>query len=131
VTTKRDHLPNVRGLLTGEGLNIPDGDIYAGARHEGHADDVITMTEQGGVSALDTFGAGGEKIQRPVVQVLIRHTARDKGKSDADDAWGLIGDMDLADYSPPTMRGSGPIYLGKDTDGRHEWSINVELYICE
>jgi len=131
VTTKRNHLPNIRGLLTGQGLSIPDDEIYAGPLHEGMADDCISMVEQGGSPPDDSFGAGGEAIQYPSVQVRVRHTNYTDGKSDVDDCWALLHDMDLADYAPPRMRGSGPIYLRPDEDARHEWTINMILFIAE
>jgi len=131
MTTKRDHTATLQGVLRGEGLNIADEDIYAGPLHERMADACIFMVETGGPAAQDTFGPGGPAIQTPTIQVRVRHDDKAAGKSDADDVWALMHDMDEPDYSPPTMRNSGPQFIGVDGDGRYEWAINIELYITE
>jgi len=133
MTTKRDHTATLQGVLRGEGLAIPDDDIYSQPLHEKMPATCIFMVPTGGPPAQDTFGPGGEAIQTPTVQVRVRHedNVGGEGKEVADDVWALIHDMDEPDYSPPTMRNSGPQFIGVDGDGRYEWAINVELYITE
>jgi len=131
VTSKRNHKQTLRSELTGQGLNIPDSQIYAGRPNEGMENNAIFMVADPSLSPGDSFGAGGEAIQRPSISVRVRHEEQDKGKSDADDVWQLLHDMNPADYSPPTMEQSGPIDGSRDDDGRFVWSVNVELFICE
>jgi len=53
------------------------------------------------------------------------------GKSDARDVWQLVHDTEPTDYSRTDMLQSNPLYIGTDDDGRHRWTINAELFICE
>jgi hypothetical protein len=127
---KRDHTDTVRDVLTGQGLNTPDGQIYASPLHEGMEDDIVWMVQTGGPAPQDQFG-NTESIQHPTIQVRVRNDDVPTGKSDADDIWQLLHDTTPAGYSRTNMVQSGPIYLGADGDGRHDWSINAELFISE
>ena len=131
MATKTDHLPNVQGLLTGQGLNVPDAQIYSGPIHEEMDHNCIAMVETGGSPPDDQYD-GSESIQYPEIQIRIRHRDRTKGKSDADDVWELVHDArPTSSYGKSNAIGSGPAFLGVDDDGRYEWSVNVELYISE
>jgi hypothetical protein len=116
--------------LQGQGLNVPDGAIYAGGLDERMPDACIFMVTTGGVEPTDQMG-GNESIQHPVIQVRIRHDDKALGQSDADDVWQILHDADLTDYAPTRMQQSDALYLGQDDDARHDWSVNVELFIYE
>lgn len=129
---KRDHTSEVRGRLTGQSLNTPDAEIYAGGFHEKAADQAIAIYETGGPVPDDMMGTT-DSIQYPRIQVSVRAPAgkKDQGKSDADDVWRLLHDWSPSAYSRPQMLGSGVNFLGPDDDGRLKWSINLELFIDE
>lgn len=129
----RNHLPAVAALIRGQGLNVPDSDIYEGPKDAKMPDTCIFMQPAGGPEPEDHFGTN-ESVQEPVIQVRVRVTpdAYLDGVSDAHDIWQILHDeRPSSDYSSSTMRQSSPLYLGQDDDGRHEWSINVQLFICE
>ena len=128
--SKRDHMQTLQGILQGRGLNIPDGSVYAGPLHEGQPDACITMVPTGGPTPDDQFG-GTKSIQYPTLQIRIRHGDHATGKADADEVWRIAHDVVPTDYSPTRMLQSGPLYLGQDGAGRHEWAVNVELFIYE
>lgn len=130
MATKQDHPANVRSLLVGQGLNIPDSRIYAGPLHEEMEDDCITMVETGGPSADDAFGTR-EAIQHPRLQIMVRHDDKVQGKSDADDVWQLLHDNEPSGYSRTTMLQSGPIHADVDDESRHYWTVNIEMFISE
>ena len=127
---KSNHQTTVQNILQGQGLNVADSDIYAGPLHEKMGDACITIVESGGPGALNRMGST-ESIQQPHVQVTIRNSDYTDGKSDADDVWALLQDSNPSGYSRSTMLQSSPNPLGKDSEGRHKWSVNVRLFIDE
>jgi len=130
MTTTRDHKATVQGILQGQGLTIPDGEIYAGPLNTAAADTCIWMVAGAGTAPDDSFGTL-EAIQYPRLQVNIRHTDVSDGESDARTVWELLHDTEPADYSRTTMLQSTPLYVGQDDDYRHRWSVNIEMFICE
>lgn len=129
--SKRNHQSTIQGVLRSQGLNTPDGAIYAGAMHERMEDDCIAIVETGGPQPGDMMGTT-ESIQKPHVQVLVRADDKTQGKSDADDVWRIVHDWDGGtDYSRATMLQPTPLGPDVDDDGRYRWSINAELFISE
>lgn len=128
---KSDHTEAVRGVLTGQGLNIGDSNIYDGPFHENAPENAIAITESGGVRPANEFGST-TAIQRPQVQVTIRHDDKTKAKSDADDVWRLLQDnTPSGGYSRSDMLQSSPLGPIIDDDGRYKYTVNVELFIYE
>lgn len=132
MATKSDHLSELESLLTGQGLNTPDAEIYGGPLQEqGMADQCITMREQSSSSPDDHFGIGGKAIQHPSVQVMVRGSDRTQAKSDANGVWEILQNADISGYGPTRMPQSGPIYIDTDEDHREKYSVNVELWVYE
>lgn len=130
MTTKRDHKATLQGVLQGQGLNVPDSEIYAGPLNTAAGDACIWIVQTGGTAPLDRFGSL-EAIQTPRLQINVRNTDVTDGTSDADDVWAIAHDAEPSDYSRTSMLQSAPIYLGQDEDFRHRWSINIEMFISE
>lgn len=127
---KRNHLTTVRQLLEGQGLNTPDSQIFEGPAHEDMSDERIIMMETGGEEPGNEFGST-RSIQKPRVQVRVQSKNYKTGKADADQVWQILQDNKGSAYSRTQMLQSSPLYLGVDDDGRHDWSINAELFIYE
>ena len=130
MTNKRDHTATVQSVLQGQGLNVPDAQIYAGELNDGMEDTCIAIAETGGLGAGEQLDRS-KAIQRPTVQVMVRNTDKTQCKSDADDVWRILHDNTPSGYSPADMLQSSPIKAGKDNDGRHMYSVNVRLFIYE
>lgn len=130
--SKRDHTSTIQGLLTGQGLNVPDSQIYAGSLNAQMEDVCIAISETGGPGPDDMMGTT-ESVQHPQVQVVVRNRDKTDGKSDADDVWEILHDWDGGTYYQNNERMLQSSALGPtfDDDGRRRWSINVELFISE
>jgi len=126
----RDHTDTVRDVLTGQGLGVPDSEIYAAPLDPDFADASIWIVQTPGTAPDDAFGTL-ESIQYPRVQVNVRNPSVPDGKADAREVWRLVHDTEPTDYSRASMMQSSPLYIGTDDDGRHRWTINAELFICE
>lgn len=131
MATKSNHLTALRGLLVGQGLNTPDDEIYASPVNKTSEPLCVYMTPAGGPRALNTFGVGGEAIQQPRIQVMVRGRDFAEVQDDANQIWSILHSNVPSGYSQTEMLQSEPLYLQQDADGRHMMSVNVQLYVYE
>jgi len=130
MSVSRNHLQTIRNEIISNGLNIGDSDIFQGPLNEKMNDDCITMVQTAGPQA-DSFFSDPETLQRPNVQIRVRSDNYDEGKSDSEDIWGLMQNAQPTDYLRIFCLRSAPLYGGADDNGRHNFYINVELWIVE
>lgn len=87
----------------------------------------------GGITPEDIVENSGESYHRPRVQIRVRDAQQDfaGGEVFATSVRDAVHLQVPAGYIECRAVESAPMYLGPDDQGRHEWSINVELLLRE
>ena len=91
---------------------------------------------QRGGRADEVFHEGASPSFRhlayPTVQIIVRTDASFQvGQSLAEQIFEVINHKPSAGYVEWAMTTSAPLYLGKEDDQHHEWSMNVSTIIDE
>ena len=93
---------------------------------------VVGIMEYDGVGSTEYFGSTSKSLFKPIVKIVIRHTAYSSGQTWADEVKNTLHRFHNEDLGIQSILIVGsPTYLGKGELGLHEFQVTFNITVKE